>query len=630
MTASKPTGSTLPLVSVVVPCYNQSRYAYEAALSARAAYAGPLQIIFVDDGSTATGRKLEEVRALLSDARCTIEIIRQENTGLSGARNTGLSHVRGRYVQLLDCDDLLLPLKIDRQIEHFGYCADLTVSLTGCLYANEDLDRFEWFPHLMADWSFSLEEIANHWERGLSIPIHCALFDARVFETLRFSDAQRAKEDWVFWTHLVLGGGRIALLDRPGAIYRIHDSSLCRSLPEIGRQWISAAMDIDTIVRDRCPDFLDGAMRWYVEQYAGRTVSKDPEDRTAPTAEADDQPTSTEAGSAVRPVRRPVPPKAIPRVSIVVPVYQHFDFLDDCIASALAQMDGRVELVLVDDASPDPRVRGLLEARSTIPGVTVLFNRTNANISATLDRGIRAARGEFVAFLDCDDMLVGDAIARVLDRIDADGDCDYLFTDHYHLSQSDGSLSIVRYGGYDDDRFAGEFRKDLLNGMVANHLKVIRRSKILEVGGFTGEFTGVQDWDLALRLLADCRFAYLAEPLYIYRVHQETVTRSDRRAQFLKTNLVRRRHADAILGRTRAASALPLKTIDPETFRLRDLPDLYARNRLVFDAASGIEPKHLWHLREFNSYFDQIVVYSADAYAALLGYVWNVDILVLV
>ena len=313
-----------------------------------------------------------------------------------------------------------------------------------------------------------------------------------------------------------------------------------------------------------------------------------------------------------------------------MPVYQHFDFLDDCIASALAQMDGRVELVLVDDASPDPRVRGLLEARSTIPGVTVLFNRTNANISATLDRGIRAARGEFVAFLDCDDMLVGDAIARVLDRIDADGDCDYLFTDHYHLSQSDGSLSIVRYGGYDDDRFAGEFRKDLLNGMVANHLKVIRRSKILEVGGFTGEFTGVQDWDLALRLLADCRFAYLAEPLYIYRVHQETVTRSDRRAQFLKTNLVRRRHADAILGRTRAASALPLKTIDPETFRLRDLPDLYARNRLVFDAASGIEPKHLWHLREFNSYFDQIVVYSADAYAALLGYVWNVDILVLV
>ncbi len=92
----------LPLITVIIPCYNHSRYLGDAIESALAQSYRPLEIIVVDDGST-------DDSAQVAQGRSTVKLIRQANAGLSSARNAGLRASAGDYLIFLDADDRLLP-----------------------------------------------------------------------------------------------------------------------------------------------------------------------------------------------------------------------------------------------------------------------------------------------------------------------------------------------------------------------------------------------------------------------------------------------------------------------------------------------------------------------------------------
>jgi len=99
-------------------------------------------------------------------------------------------------------------------------------------------------------------------------------------------------------------------------------------------------------------------------------------------------------------------------VSIVIPVYNHADYIEDCITSALVQTYPHVEVVVVDDASPDARVREILHRLEGHPRLKVIYNENNLGISRTQNRALVASRGQLIGFLDCDDHLTPDAVER--------------------------------------------------------------------------------------------------------------------------------------------------------------------------------------------------------------------------
>jgi glycosyltransferase involved in cell wall biosynthesis len=361
--------------------------ALEEALSAELAYGGPVDIIVVNDGSTEAGiaRKLDAVRDRLSDERCSIRIIHQSNKGLSGARNAGIATARGSFIQLLDSDDLLVAGKIDDQVSHLRNAAEIDVSISDCLFMNEMLDRVEYYDRLVAGFEYTLDDFAYNWERGFSIPIHCALFHRRVFERLQFPDTVKAKEDWIFWITLVSGGGRLAYMGSRTAVYRVHDKSMCRNMPALGRQWLKAATEIDGIIGDRCPGFMDEAVDWYVKVY--RDGSR------GDAVEAEPLPERRGAPASLGSLSMPAMLTGKPKISAIVPVFGHYDYLFDCISSlALQEVDG-LEVVIVEDGSPDPRVRDLLE---TIPkasdAVKVHYNEANRGIAETQNIAVKMAR----------------------------------------------------------------------------------------------------------------------------------------------------------------------------------------------------------------------------------------------
>lgn len=105
-----PTTST-PLVSVIIPCYNQGHYLTEAVNSVLAQTYQPVEIVVVDDGSTDNTRQVAETYT-------SVKYVYQKNGGLSAARNAGIDNSHGEFLIFLDSDDWLLPEAIAINIKY--------------------------------------------------------------------------------------------------------------------------------------------------------------------------------------------------------------------------------------------------------------------------------------------------------------------------------------------------------------------------------------------------------------------------------------------------------------------------------------------------------------------------------
>lgn len=622
-----------PTVSFVIPCYNQGAFLYQSVACAEAAYAGPKQIIVVDDGSTAPSisRHLDEVASRFA----SVQVIRQANRGLSGARNAGLAACTGEYVQLLDADDLIVPGKIDYQVAHLSIARGIDVSISDFLLCDESKSHFSKPGEPIAGFALGLHDFLYTWERGFSIPIHCALFRRRVFDEHRFDETARAKEDWLFWCSLAARGRRMAYLRAHDAIYRQHASSMRRSVVSMGKSWLNAALKVDALVAQREPGFFESAVAWFNEYYrkhpdyaaeladpAGFRAEPGPASPEAADAAPGDLSRLDLEGFRARSEQVPV------SISVVVPVYNHFRHLGPCIASVLAQDLEGVELVLVDDASSDPRVGVLLDALAgSSPRIRIIRNAANRGISAVQNQAVEAASGDFVAFLDCDDQLPPGALRAVASALASDPSSDYLFTDRIDVDENGKTLRTAVYGGYDTIRPSGDIRADLLDGMVASHLKVMRRSLYLALGGCDDSVSGAQDWDLALRFALRGRLGYLPRPLYLHRIHTQSVTRSDAVAQMRRTNVIRRRFAAGIL-RGGAPGTGGVRWFTPGDASLSAVKEAFASGaRCRFDARAPYSVPWINFLREYNSYFDLILYEGSEVYAALNGYLWSEDVL---
>lgn len=101
-------------VSVVIPCYNGERYLHESIDSAVNQTAPPLEILFIDDGSTDHSAEIAESYGP------PVRVLRQPNQGESVARNRGIDEARGDWVALLDADDIWEKEKLQRQLEAAG------------------------------------------------------------------------------------------------------------------------------------------------------------------------------------------------------------------------------------------------------------------------------------------------------------------------------------------------------------------------------------------------------------------------------------------------------------------------------------------------------------------------------
>ena len=202
-----------------------------------------------------------------------------------------------------------------------------------------------------------------------------------------------------------------------------------------------------------------------------------------------------------------------PLFSIVTPVYDTpLDVLRETISSVERQTCTDWELILVDDNSPEERVREVLrEAAERDPRIRVIERATNGHIVEASNDGVAAARGEFIALLDHDDLLTPRALERMQQAIDLEPEVDYLYSDEDKVDAAGGRYSAFRKPSWSPERLRGQ--------MYTSHLSVLRTSLVREVGGFRPGYDGSQDHDLALRVTERARaVVHVPQVLYHWRV----------------------------------------------------------------------------------------------------------------
>ncbi|MBO4291443.1 MAG: nucleotidyltransferase family protein [Lachnospiraceae bacterium] len=216
------------------------------------------------------------------------------------------------------------------------------------------------------------------------------------------------------------------------------------------------------------------------------------------------------------------------KVSIIIPVYKTEKFLDSCVHSALIQRYTEIEIILVDDGSPDncPQLCDRYAERfSTISVV----HQKNQGLGIARNTGMEHAKGEYVFFLDSDDRLDGpDAIAclaREADRTGAD-----ITIGNYRKFRDDMIMDVNRHhlhaeGSYPDTadfRFEGFYR---YGNLAYNWGKLYRRSFLINNDLKCRAYPFTQDKAHNMLCYAyHPKYAFVDDSVYLYRVNEESVT----------------------------------------------------------------------------------------------------------
>jgi glycosyltransferase involved in cell wall biosynthesis len=206
----------------------------------------------------------------------------------------------------------------------------------------------------------------------------------------------------------------------------------------------------------------------------------------------------------------------MPLVSVVVPSHNRARLLRRTLRSILAQHLSDIEVVVVDDGSTDDTSS---VAGAADPRVVVVRNAKPAGVSAARNRGIAAARGDWIAFCDDDDLWSPDKLARQLMAADQVG-ANWAYAGDVNVDERLRVLS----GGPPPDPEAVVALLPRWNPLASGGSNVMVRSDVLAaVGGFDPALRRTEDWDLWIRIARRGPPACVREPLVAYRFHAGNV-----------------------------------------------------------------------------------------------------------
>ena len=212
-----------------------------------------------------------------------------------------------------------------------------------------------------------------------------------------------------------------------------------------------------------------------------------------------------------------------PLISVVIPVYNVEDGqLRECVDSICNQTYTNWELYLVDDNSSWESVRDVLATYESNPKINVIYRKENGHISKATNDGIFAAKGEFIAFMDCDDVIEINALSEFVYYLNENPETDFVYSDEDKVSD-EGDY-------YHNPFFKPDWSPDTMFSMMyTNHLAMYRREIVCKVGGLRTEYNGSQDYDLTLRFMEHSdnkRVGHIQKVLYHWRERPESAASS--------------------------------------------------------------------------------------------------------
>lgn len=516
-------------VSVIMPCYNDGKYIEEAIASINLQTYNNIELIVINDSSD-DDYTIKVIQKLRKNG---VFVLDCDKGGPARARNIGISYAKGEYILPLDSDDIIEPTYIEKAAAILYSSDDI-----GCVYCEA-----EFFGERNGKWElppFSIEQmLANN------VVFATAMFRKSDWELVGGYDEGfiHGLEDYDFWISLIeLGRAfyripqilfhyRIKKVSRSskfdsnaGAVrktqklifkkhseiflkYRPHHArnntlrSILRPLLRIYRR-----LPIPKVIRIKLRN-----MAHKLYHFIKRISSKN-KNYSYNQWIAENEPTR----SVLR-AQKKYKFAYNPKISLVMPMYNtDIEFFKVLIQSLIAQTYKNWELCAADGSSvKNDTIEKICQTDSRIK---YNFIGENKGVSGNTNEAIKMVTGDYIGFIDHDDVLPPFSIFEVATCINETPEVEFIYSDEDRIKES--------------TRFAPNFKNDfapdtLRSGNFVCHLFVLKKDLLEKLGDLRSQYDGSQDFDLALRASEmTSKIVHIRKILYHWRMHSKSFSQT--------------------------------------------------------------------------------------------------------
>jgi glycosyltransferase involved in cell wall biosynthesis len=211
-----------------------------------------------------------------------------------------------------------------------------------------------------------------------------------------------------------------------------------------------------------------------------------------------------------------------PKVSVIIPTYNRAHLIGRAIQSVLNQTYQDFELIVVDDGSTDNTNEVIKEFSQKDKRILYIKHDKNKGGSAARNTGIKAARGEYIAFQDSDDEWLPEKLEKqmgILEKVSQE--VGVVYTGFWRIKEDK-----KKYTPSDKVlKKEGDIHNELLKGnFITTQSIIVRKECFKEMGYFDESLPRLQDWELVLRLSEKYKFKFIDEPLLCSYYNDESIS----------------------------------------------------------------------------------------------------------
>jgi len=509
------------LISIIVPIYNTEKYLHECLDSILNQSYTNFEVLLINDGSTdSSGTICQEY--VERDSR--FRYFEKDNGGVASARNLGLERSEGTYITFIDSDDWV----------EFNYLEVLYTALK----ENDTDVAISTYKRFAQDGVFYLRSYSKENDEFLNIgkrnrnsfleilpklgeldhsfySISSKLIKREIIGNLLFDEQVSYAEDLNFFFRLYLGVESVVYVRDYTYIYRTHDASTSQNFNEL-----KALHELEIFKR----------MFQQIEKMGITTFQYFRRLKNLVASRIAGFPTSKairEYESFVSEVRERVTYPQ-PLISLVVPIYNVENYLWSCLDSIAKQTYSNIEILLVNDGSPDGSATICQEFVAKDSRFRYI-EKENGGLSDARNAGIAEAKGEFLSFVDSDDWIEPTYVEDLY-RAALLNDAEVVVSNYQEFHQERNVYLIHLFEDYYETHYSGEEviqqlplleRKDF---SFTTSWGILFARRLFDTISFPKGKT-IEDTRTNYRLFAEsCRSTYIHKALYNHRVGVNSIS----------------------------------------------------------------------------------------------------------
>lgn len=205
----------------------------------------------------------------------------------------------------------------------------------------------------------------------------------------------------------------------------------------------------------------------------------------------------------------------MPKVSIIIPTYNREEYICETVQSVLNQSYKDIEIVVVDDGSKDNTLQKLGKFERSIKIIT----QKNSERAISRNHGAKVTSGEYLSFLDSDDLWERDKLKKQIEILDNNKDFILVYGKCLRVNQARQEIKSKnrQLQGYSGN----VFENLLMRNFITSPTPLIRREYFNKTNGFESRYIPYEDWEFWIRFSMLGKFYFLPVPLAYYRIHPQ-------------------------------------------------------------------------------------------------------------